>query len=412
MLLLLPAALAFESEPQDVTLLDDAELFTSVEMSTGYLPSGSPIAVEFRIDAVGGAAVAMEGQGDMTWPDALTLQMTGEPGSGMYALDTSLDAVTSVMIDLSDYGYTWSSEIDRRSLVMDGYTTFDPFLLDDRVEITDTPASLEVINYEFEVITGLELDFTADMSVVLNAGFEGVSWTLDDAIATAEDESLLLQSERVADYTVPGVFRGYYDAYLDVVVTPTLSACIIVVGCWDIATFDIPISLLSDNVEQDFEGQMYVFPLPLLVPGLDAADFGDVDVGDIANVQIPLANDGSLEAYGSAAVVGEGEFTVYPSTFNALPDTEDGVVVTFAPTVEGPQTASLVLTSNDPTLPDLEIPLTGNGAALESDDGGQYEDDEEVKASTSTCGCSGGAGLPGLAVALLAASMSWRRRRV
>jgi hypothetical protein len=381
-------------------------------MSTGYLPSGSPLAVEFRIDAVGGAAVGMDGTGQVTWPDALSLLMTGETGSGVFVLDASLDSVVSVIVDLSDYGYTWSSEIDRRSLAMDGYATFDPFLLDDRVEIVDVPASLPVVDYEFEIITGLELDFHADLDVVLTAGFEGVSWTLDDAVVTAENETVLLQSERVAFRDVPGTFRGYYDADLDLMFTPTIEACIVIVGCFEVASFEIPLDVISDGIEQDFIPETYSFPLPLLVPGIDAADFGEVEVGALSNIHVPLVNDGAMEAYGTAAVVGNTDFSVYPSYFNALPDTEDGLVVTFAPTAEGEQTATLVLTSNDPTLPDLEIPLTGNGSVPpdESDDGGQIVDDG-AKGEVSSCGCNGAGPVPSAVGALLAATVLVRRRR-
>lgn len=122
MLLLDGLAWAYESEAQPVRLADEVELFSSAEFTTGRLPADSPVQVEFRVEANGGAGVGMDGEGALTWPDALTLLFTGEPGSGILVLDASLDAVTEVTIDLSDYGYEGTFEIDRRSLAMDAGT--------------------------------------------------------------------------------------------------------------------------------------------------------------------------------------------------------------------------------------------------------------------------------------------------
>ena len=128
MLILVASAYAFESEPVDVLLRDEADLFTNVEVSTGFIPSDSPLQVEFRVEANGGAGVEMEGEGSLWWPEALTLDFTGKPGSGIYLLDASIDAVATVRMDL--WGYTDDFEIDRRSIFMDGATFFDPFVMD------------------------------------------------------------------------------------------------------------------------------------------------------------------------------------------------------------------------------------------------------------------------------------------
>ena len=184
MLALLCSSLAFayDSEPQAVSLLDRAELFTNAELSTGFLPADSPLQVEFRIDALGGADVEMEGEGNMSWPDALALSFAGEPGSGMYILDASLNAVTTVRVDIDVYSGDF--EIDRRSFTMNGATFFDPFAFADRVEVVDTTDSTQLIYYSYEIFAGVSLDFTADMTPLVTAGFEGVEWTVNEATIT------------------------------------------------------------------------------------------------------------------------------------------------------------------------------------------------------------------------------------
>lgn len=419
LLALATAALAFDSEPQSVLLQDDAELFTAAEFSSGYLPSGSPLAVEFRIEALGGGAVSMEGEGNVAWPDPVTLSFTGEPGSGIYLLDASIDAVTSVYVDLSDWGYTGTFEIDRRSMAMDGATFFDPFTLDTRLEVTDTPQSLQVVDYSYDVFGGFaSLEFDATLDLVVTANFEGVQWQVNEGTITSENEGVLLQPERAADFLVDGVFRALWEARMEVVFTPTMDVCASIFGCIEVASFEVPLEIVSDSFEQDMPLQAYAFPMPLLAPGIDAGDLGDVQVGTIATLEVPLANEGHMDAYGEATIQGTGEFTVYPETFNAVPGTEDGVVVTFAPSAEGEQSATLVLTSNDPSYPTLEIPLTANGFVPEAESDEDYMGDvgETVEADVSTCGCNGaalsGASAGQGAIGLLAAlGLLLRRRR-
>lgn len=415
MLLLVAAASAYDSETQAVRLQDAAELFTAAEFSSGYLPSGSPVAVEFRLEALGGAEVYMEGDADVTWPDALTLAFTGEPESGIYVLDASLDAVTTVLVDLSDYGYYDTFEIDRRSLTMDGATFFDPFVMDTRLEVTDVPESLQVIDYSYDVFGGIaSLNFTADLSLVVTAGFEGVQWAVNEGTITTENEAALLEPSRTADFDVHGIFRALWDANMAAVFTPAIEVCASFVGCIEVASFEVPVDVISDSFEQDMPAEDYVFPMPLLAPGISDGDLGDVEVGTLATLNVPLANDGNLDAYGTATLVGDPSFSVYPDTFNALPGTEDGLVVSFSPTFAGEATATLVLESNDPSLPTIEIPIVANGVDPESqgEDIPGNSDEEEIKADVTGCGCSGGgSGAPGLVGALVAAALLGRRRR-
>jgi MYXO-CTERM domain-containing protein len=196
------------------------------------------------------------------------------------------------------------------------------------------------------------------------------------------------------------------------VISPSIEACVTFFGCVTVAEFEIPLSLLQDSFLQDFDPIDVLFPLPMLAPGLDQAAMADAEVGQIVNLEVPIGNDGSLSVYGDARIEGSTDFSVYPSTFDALPATEDGLVVTFAPTTEGPQTAELVLSSNDPGLPEFRIPLSANGVAPDASDGGENPD-EETKAVNS-CGCTSGSAGAGGSAALIAAAMLLlhRRRRV
>ncbi len=414
--LLVGPAAAFDSEAQPIDLAQTAQIFTNATFSTGFVPSGSPLQVQFAIEANGGADVSMQGEADLSWPEALQLQFTGDPGSGLFLLDASLDAVTTIAIDLSDWGYYGTLEVDRRTLGFEGAQFFDPFVLDGaaepRVEIVDTGAGTSIINYTYTVFSGVDLRFSADMNTVVTVGFSGEQFEANGVVATTENAVSVVPYERVADYDAATTYTGSWDSDLSLVITPSVEACVAIFGCVTVAEFDVPLSLLQDSFLQDFDPIDVIFPLPMLAPGLDQADMGDADVGQIVNLEVPIGNDGSLSVYGDARIEGSTDFTVYPSTFDALPGTEDGLVVTFAPTAEGAQTAELVFASNDPGLPEFRIPLTANGVVPEAPDGGQNPD-EETKA-VSSCGCANGSAGAGGGAALVAVAglLLQRRRRV
>jgi MYXO-CTERM domain-containing protein len=87
------------------------------------------------------------------------------------------------------------------------------------------------------------------------------------------------------------------------------------------------------------------------------------------------------------------------------------VLVTFAPTADGPVTAELVLASNDPSQPEIVIPLAGNGATPDEGADELLGDAEDAKGSVNGCGCATDTGSPaGAAVALGAIALVWARR--
>jgi MYXO-CTERM domain-containing protein len=412
------SAWAFDSEPQPVDLADTAQVFTNANYSTGYVPSGSPLAVQFEIQANGGADVSMQGTSAMSWPDALMLQFTGDPGSGIFMLDASLDAVTTVQVDLSDWGYYGTFEIDRRTLSFDGMTFFDPFALEGsaepRVEIADPGNNTNLITYTYSIFVGLDLTFTADLSTLVTVGFSGEQFQANDAITTTENAVNTVTYEPVGDYLVDTTFTGAWDADLDLVISPAIEACASVFGCFTVVEFDVPITLLADSFVQDFPAVQEIFPLPLIAVGIEQADMGDVEVGEIANLEVPIGNDGSLAVYGTATIEGGSDFSVYPETFDAMPATVDGVVVTYSPTIDGAQAAELVLTSNDPGTPEVRIPLTANGTLPETDSDVGWDTGEDTVKTTSSCGCAStpdaGAGLAAAMAALGIVRVARRRR--
>jgi len=413
--LLLSPAWAYESESQAVLLEDSAPVFDNIAFDSGIIPSGSPVGVQFVLGTKGGTDVRMEGEAFLAWPEDVTFSAEGEEKKGYFQLDASLDAITSVVIDLSSYGGpSGSFEIDHRSLKMDGRAIFDPFVLEGaaepRVEIEDTTDSTQLINYSYEIFAGVSLDFTADMTPTITVGFEGVQWLINEGVISEENTPVVITPEQGADFVVDSVFRGLYDGTIALVFNPQVSITAPFLGTIPLVAFEYPLELVTDSFEQDFEQVSFTFPMPVLQPGSDAEDLGEVEVSQLRTVNIPIENIGNLSLQGTASIEGSAAFTVFPTQFNAAPGTSDGLVVTFAPTEVGADAAELVLTSNDPGYPDIRVMLSGTG--VESDEGGEIT--ETIVKSTSGCGCiteSGTGVLPGLILGLAAVS-AVRRRRV
>jgi MYXO-CTERM domain-containing protein len=415
------SALAYESEPNPFVLEDLADLYAGSEVDTGWLPSGSPLQLRFQVLSLGGGAVTMEGQGDLSWPDALTLAFTPTPGSGFFAVDTALAAVTSIQFDVA--GYVWSSEIDRRNLAIYGETAFEPFLLQDAepsvAHIDYTGASTETVNFDYTVFTGVTASFTMPLAPTATAAFEGVSWTVEDDLLLMSPDVATLEPNGEGHRDVAATFLGAYSANLDLVLTPTFSVCVVIFGCWDLVELDLPIPLAASSFEQAFPDTLMSFPLPILETDVTSYDFGEVEVGDVVNLELPIRNVGELDLEGTAGTLGSTWFSSYPEYFLAGPGHEDGMVVTFAPSGVGAVSATILLESNDPARPSVEVTLTGTGVLPPAEAGDTATDDDggtteiissEVKGG---CGCAtpARAGLRGGLVGLVAAGALLLRRR-
>ena len=101
--LIVPTATAYESETQDIIISQETELLADTLYETGFFPSGSAIAVGFTIEANQTAWVDMLAEGELTWPEALSLGWHGVEDNGWLSLLTELDLTTAVQYDISGY---------------------------------------------------------------------------------------------------------------------------------------------------------------------------------------------------------------------------------------------------------------------------------------------------------------------
>ena len=418
--------LQYQSLPFEFELRDSAPLYDGAEFDTTWIPADSPLQVRFQIVSEGGAEIEMEGVGHLGWPEGLTALVEPVAESGLILVDAVLSAVTSVRFNVA--GYTYDSEIDRRSIAIEGEGVFTPFLLNgdvpSSVSVLFEGATNELLNFSYNVFTGVSVQFTTDLGPQATTVFNGVNWYLDGERVDRSGQRAVVEPLGEPVQPLEAQLVGRWQDELSLVLNPVFSVCVDLIGCWDLVDIDIPIPLASDDYEQMFPPVPMEFPLPVLETTLSRADFGTVVVGTVANIQVPISNVGLMDLEGSAAIFGSPYFVSYPSSFLASPSTTDGLVLTFAPELAGDFDGTLVLESNDPLLPRIEIEVVGTAVLPDESDGTDGTNGEGngggrakptvIESEVQGCGCASApaqrqGGLLVGALGLLA--IVWRRRR-
>lgn len=410
LLALAPGAFAYEAEPADLLLQDLVPVMTGAAYETGYIPSGSPVMLNISLQTNQEAQVTMGGVAEVTWPEALSLTWTGIPGAGKLATFAELALVTSVKIDL--WGYVGEWEVDRRSLEVFAETPFDPLLLPGSVppsvSVDTTGAALEAFEVAYEPFSGLSIGLTVDLATALATTLAGIRVEHDNgSITSAEGEVVLVEPPPDGILEITSTYVGAWTSSMDLVVRPAVVVCVDIIGCYELASFDIPIDMadVSSPQTDPFEPVTTVFELPYLEPPEATWDFGEVEVGNLSNWEVVIGNQGAMDLEGTAAIVGSSYFTVSPGTVLAGDVSEDGLVVTFAPEAAGEVSATLALATNDPLWPVYEVEIRGTGV-----------EPAETECPTTTIpaevGCQCGTARPsGAAASLLVLSALLVRRR-
>lgn len=414
-------ASAGESPPQDVVFTDLADVFSSLMWDTGYLPGASdPIAIRLYLTPTGGVDTELHGASEIEWPP-LAHRVASRTG-GWVSLDTDIAIGAEVKLDLLGI-FTGVVPLVTQTVSLHASQDVDGLLLPGHptaeVALTvDDPGALPPIGYTLPVIAGVDL--VASVAIVPDAvavvrGVAVDSVIGDDALVQDSEAvwtDLPPDPERPGELGVVSTWQGEVDATLTAVITPEVRVDTLL-GAFTLAQFPIPVTLVDTSSVRTSSPVFSVHPMPVLA-GLADADghgFGGVPVGELANWSVPLDNLGEMLLEATLRVDGDG-FDVWPPALAAGPTTDAGFVVTFAPTAVGPHAGSLVIETNDPTMPLLAIPLAGVGVDVASDAPQEGDPFDDGGGTISTCGCAPiGAGAPGWQVVAVGLGFSAARRR-
>ena len=184
------------------------------------------------------------------------------------------------------------------------------------------------------------------------------------------------------------------------------------------AGIELPYASGETPIDVAFPATMIHIPLPN-VKAAKSLDLGSSVIGKEVKKAATIDNTGELDAV-LALKSSDPQFKVSP-TKSMKPKEKLELDVTFTPASEGPQSAEITVTSNDPNEPVQIIKVTGTGtkpaapAPPSTEPSDDDDDDGFTRRADNGCGCrtapapSGYAALGGLGIAV--AAMLRRRRR-
>lgn len=394
------SAQAYDSLEQELLLVDEYALFDGASYSTGWLPSSSAVQVRFDMGVDGGTTVEMEGDSWLSWPSNLFHGYEPAPGRGEFAMDMGLVLEVRAKVDWG--GVYWDGTVYELYKVMEERTDFEPWALPDGrhpwVEIEDVAEPDRLFRFKQDIVSVASLYVDTDWSHDARAAFRGLRFTTAGEVIEDEGGVALLDAPQDGLLPLETVFTGEYEATLDLVFTPGMGACVTLLGCYEVASFDIPVRVVDEYIERDFDPVAFTHPLPIMEGPQASCDFGEVQVGERAVCELEFSNPGHMALAGSA-LVSDGEFSVFPETIYVQEQTASGLTVSFMPTEAGQQSAQLVLTTSDPLRPEVVVELTGSAGKM------------GVIGSEVGCGCGSAPGRVELGWLGLLGLVLLRRRR-
>jgi hypothetical protein len=368
----LGAELPLWSPSQPAPVHDESDVFSGVRFDTGWWPNkGDVVAVRFHITPTGEVFTDIDADSELAWPDTtLEHRLVALPDTGSFRADATIDVEAEVSIDIFGL-YNGVIDLWSEQLSFSEEELFDGLLLlggpGREVSLHATDAGVSAIDYAFSVIPGLSLVSTVDLYPELEASMEGVEVRSHFGVVQLEQieelqwEHASLPTQPTPEQLVDITWVGDLDAALNLVIEPAIELDTIF-GDFELLSIPLDVEITSVQQRREAETQSVVHPLPALGEVMGQHGFGEVELGQERSLQVPVPNLGELMLEGTAHIEGgDGALSVYPDTLVARAADEDGLIVTFAPSVEGLHEAELVLLTNAPEAPEVRIPLTGIG---------------------------------------------------
>lgn len=414
-------AFAWDSEVEDITFTGEVELFRGTEYSQ-LVPSGGALGFEISADTLGHLTFAQGADSELSWPTALTHGWEGVTKGGSATLDVStilkIDLVIAFdwVVDALGQPYKitlWDTEFE-----WSGAKKFDTLLLPGgnnlaRIEIVEEViAGLEYPFDPFEVAgTPVQITLGGDLLPSAIATMSGRKVTTDGAeIATRNGTATIdptLADEGELEMTA--LWEGDVASEFGLGVRPKIDITVQGVTfplsyTWNQPLWSDAKAIASEPVE--FEHDLPAVGVP------NVLDLGEVLVGEEVIVDLRIDNLGKIDLEGEALYEGDAYISLVDSDFYIVSEQHGTVSVAFAPEQEGDFEGTLILTSNDPETPEIEVQVLALGILPDLGDADQDGDDGDLGAVRG-CGCDSTpspapAGFLGL---MLAGAVLLRRRQ-
>jgi len=418
-------ASAEETEREHIVLFYEGVILEAFSYDTGWLPDpSSDVRVRFLASVDGDVLSELRGTTWLEWPEAFQFHMEGDPDGGDISVEYGIDLSMQIEYDLGILGSgSYDVPLDDWLLGMPdirAWTRFTPFLLAGH---PDAPVSFEGEGTYFEIVdapialtTGVVLNLILGMEPELSCNFRGEGVDLTPGVRmTVEGGPAAIPYDLGGSIVIPVAYDGHLYCNFAVTLIPTVSLCI--GTCYDVDLFEIDIHVTDEGATLDFDPVTVTHTYPVMRLDTLSMNFGTVEVGDEAFMDLTVGNTGTGYLEVSFDIdPWDGPFSFFPLEGIIVPGGEErSVRVFFYPAGPGDFEASLHVESNAPADNAADVSIRGSGAMPETPPSDADTDGpcEESADQTAACGCRVAGQGPGptgaLALVMLALVLVRRR---
>lgn len=345
---------------------------------TGYVPSGSPLQLQFILDIPAYTRVRMGGRLRSEWPEALTHVAHPVRKTGIIDFDYGIETHINLHIDVSvaGVGYEYYGELfpaQQINFHVKDTKGFDPWGFPPGIMANGYTPEIQLIELSLLSLIGIPSWLAGGGFKLSVQGELQVLYTNDRIVISKATEPQLTDTQKVKSPWENGAWSEHYvhpEGKVDYtgVIHFIPSLYIEVLGFnFDYDLADIPFSLDLAETPFIFDDQLVHVPLPDVRPPEPAvADFGQIELGQQKLVQVELPNIGEATGF-LAATVDNPLFEVLQPNAEAQPGEVAKIPVAFAPHEKGYVTGDLVVMTNDPDTPEIHITLNAQGVPIPED---------------------------------------------
>lgn len=369
------------------------------DFDTGWVPSGSAVQVRLIAFLHGRTTVTLGGFDDTTWPEALTMKLTPEKGSGAIGIDDGFEirAQARFHVTVAGTDYDWSGDIPGvPKLVLTTKQTvfFDPFAwkeLGKPAAVSGTTGKVTIVKVPLTsaivpipgISGGFDLDGDAEFDASYVTTRIGFDETFDkgaiEDVTFAFPTTHALLAESIPFFETAMTVHGELTHQIKLHFVPGFYFEILG-SKFELPIADLPVSLPSSTEDWRFPDVRLHFPLPKVEVSPQDVDLGDVQIGRARELGVSVFDTGEAKLVVDAADP-KGTFAVSTAHLAIEPGYSDTVKASFTPTGEGPFEGTIVLTTNDPHTP-TTIHVKGNAVT-----NAPPPSDETPANQAGSCGC-------------------------
>jgi hypothetical protein len=390
-----------EKDPQcqsaKFTVSKSEKIGADFDFDTGWLPADAPIQVRLFSYLHGRTRVDMSGALEAKWPDPVRLTPIGANGTGLLATDDGLVAKAQIRFKVTVAGkdYSWEGDVPgapKVDFAAISSVNFDPWAwkggpMGPQTSGKTAELDLYKVPLSFVSIPGIEGGFELRGQGQFDAGYVSTAIAFDEIVSkglvpdvdgTHAFTKVLLSSAPSFDTSL--FVHGELTRQMKLHFIPALYFTI-VGKTFALDLVDIPVPLPAQTKPWDFDPVAVHVPLPRIEAKPNPIDLGTIPLGKKTAILVSLFDTGEAPLVVDATAP-DGKLAHETAHLDLVAGLSDAVRGSIEPTVAGPIETKIVLASNDPLVPKLEIKVKANVV-----DGAPAAEDPNVEQAGS-CGCS------------------------